>query len=252
MFSTGSDPNFFTLKIHHGGMFSDPPRRRYVNGNVSFIDNVDVDLFSIIELNDMVMSIGYSGEMIMYYQYMIPDLDLDNGLRALGGDQDVQGLIKYVLLGHRLINVYIEHEQTKLDTYKSSSGKTCTIIELEDDAPVPKSKVAKQLMLEWNDKVVGESSVNVVGESSTANEIGKNNVPSEFTTEFYSTLDNEDFDPFLGLDDTEVLDNLNEFEQTLEMSGEAEHAVDKGKMQIVDDEVEQEHSGSEYSDVYEE
>ena len=67
MFYTGSDPNFFTLKIHHGGMFSDPPRRGYVNGNVSFIDNVDVDLFSVIELNDMVMSIGYSGEMIMYY-----------------------------------------------------------------------------------------------------------------------------------------------------------------------------------------
>ena len=82
--------------------------------------------------------------------------------------------------------------------------------------------------------------------------MGKNNVPSEFTTDFYSTLDNEDFDPFLGLDDAEVVDKLNEVEQTLEMGGQAEHAVDKGKKPIVDDEDEQQHSGSEYSDEDEE
>ena len=61
------DPNFFSLKIHHGGMFSDAPGRQYVNGRVSFVDNVDVDLFSVIDLNEIFMMLGYGGDRIMYY-----------------------------------------------------------------------------------------------------------------------------------------------------------------------------------------
>ena len=107
----GNDSNMFSMKIHHGGMFTDPPGRMYVNGTESFIDNVDTDLFSVIELNDMIMMIGYRGNKKMYYQYMVPDSDLDNGLRALGSDQDVHDLSSYVLYGHKLINVYTLQEK---------------------------------------------------------------------------------------------------------------------------------------------
>ena len=46
------------------------------------------------------------------------------------------------MLGHKLISVYIEHEHTKLDTYKPSPIKKCTIVELEYDATVATKLVA--------------------------------------------------------------------------------------------------------------
>ncbi|GJY66900.1 hypothetical protein Tco_0469138 [Tanacetum coccineum] len=122
-------------------------------------------------------------------------LDLDNGLRALGSDQDVHDLSRYVLSGHKLINVYIEHGQTRL---------------------------------EWNENVVGHNSVNVVGESSVANEMGKNNVPSQFVDDFYSALDNENFNAFYDLDDAEedsdyIADKLNDIDD-VEVDMEDFHA----------------------------
>ena len=93
MLYPAKDPNFFSLKIHHGGMFSESPGRKYVNGRFSFVDNIDVDLFSVIELNEMILMLGYEGDRIMYYQYLIPDLDLDHGLRALGSDQMFMNLV---------------------------------------------------------------------------------------------------------------------------------------------------------------
>ncbi|GJZ89979.1 hypothetical protein Tco_0661906 [Tanacetum coccineum] len=76
--------------------------------------------------------------------------------------------------------------QTRLDTYNLSPIKKYTIVELEDEKPVPNSRVAKQLMLEWNGNV---------GESSVANEMGKNNMPSQFDAvgvrlhkKFYNSL----------------------------------------------------------------
>ncbi|GJX06994.1 hypothetical protein Tco_0194926 [Tanacetum coccineum] len=74
----------------------------------------------------------------------------------------------YVLLGHKLISVYVEHEQTSFDTYNLTPIKKCTIGELQDDAPVP----------------------------------------SEFADAFYSAFDNQNFDPFLSLDDVEVVEKL--------------------------------------------
>lgn len=225
----------FSMKIHHGGMFTDPPGRMYVNGTESFIDNVDTDLFSVIELNDMIMMIGYRGDKKMYYKYMVPDSDLDNGLRALGSDQDVHDLSSYVLFGHKLINVYIEHGESKLDTYNPPPTKKCTVVELEDDVPVASRSVRKQLMLQWNDSIGGQSSVNEIGESSVANEVGKNTFPTEFTSDFYSTIDDQHFDPFFGLDDDEVVAKATTVEQTLYKNTKGETVHGKGKQHVVDE-----------------
>nr|GEW43891.1 retrovirus-related Pol polyprotein from transposon TNT 1-94 [Tanacetum cinerariifolium] len=44
---TETYPNLFTMKIHHGGRFSDLPRRKYVNGEVAFVDLMDIDQYDI-------------------------------------------------------------------------------------------------------------------------------------------------------------------------------------------------------------
>ncbi|GKA28787.1 NB-ARC domains-containing protein [Tanacetum coccineum] len=48
-----NDTNLFSIKIHHGGYFTNPPNRQYKKGTFNYFDMVDVDLFSVVDLNDM-------------------------------------------------------------------------------------------------------------------------------------------------------------------------------------------------------
>ncbi|GJU97414.1 hypothetical protein Tco_1326685 [Tanacetum coccineum] len=106
------DGNLFSLKIHHGGFFTEPPGRCYTNGTFNYVDFVDSDLFSVMELQEMLKTLGYPMKKNkMYYHFKIPNSNLDYGLQALGNDADVINLVRYIDK-YRLIEVYIEHEYT--------------------------------------------------------------------------------------------------------------------------------------------
>ncbi|GKB91836.1 hypothetical protein Tco_0964108 [Tanacetum coccineum] len=94
------DGNLFSLKIHHGGFFTEP---------------------------------------------QIPNSNLDYGLQALGNDADVINLVRYIDK-YRLIEVYIEHEYTVLDTYLKSLQK----LRLEEIVDVESSALAKKPGLKVN------------------------------------------------------------------------------------------------------
>lgn len=54
--------NYFTLKIHHDGIFTKSPRRRYIDSRVDYADFIDTDVFSVYELDTMVQEIWYVEE----------------------------------------------------------------------------------------------------------------------------------------------------------------------------------------------
>ena len=112
----------FSIKIYHGGYFTDPPNRKYKSGSFNYFDMVDADLFSIIELNQMVVLLGYDKKDIMFYHYKIPNNNLDYGLQALASDLDVLGMTKYIGKCKRF-EVYVEHGFTSLETYFKSPQK---------------------------------------------------------------------------------------------------------------------------------
>ena len=70
MFTEGYE-NYFTLKIHYSGVFTKAPGRKYVDGVVAYVDDVDTDLFSVHELDDMVRELGYKTEQTLYYLSLI-------------------------------------------------------------------------------------------------------------------------------------------------------------------------------------
>lgn len=124
----------FSLKIHHGGFFTESPGRKYIEGTYNFIDFIDIDLFSVIEIHDMIEKLGYKRkDCVMYYHFKIPNNDLDYGLQALGNDGDVLNLVRYVDK-YKLIEVYIEHEHTVLETYWKSPQRVM-IEEIVDEGP---------------------------------------------------------------------------------------------------------------------
>ncbi|GJS65313.1 hypothetical protein Tco_0679877 [Tanacetum coccineum] len=62
----------------------------YVSGLVDIFDMVDIDLFTIVALNMIVVKLGYTCESeTMFYNYLRPFTSLDEGLYALDYEKDV-------------------------------------------------------------------------------------------------------------------------------------------------------------------
>nr|GEY40994.1 hypothetical protein [Tanacetum cinerariifolium] len=73
-------PNMFLIRIHHGGKFQRYPCRMYVSGHVDIFDMIDIDLFTVVELNMMVFKLGYTVKSEpMFYSHLRPFTSLDEG-----------------------------------------------------------------------------------------------------------------------------------------------------------------------------
>ncbi|GKA78835.1 hypothetical protein Tco_0785372 [Tanacetum coccineum] len=97
----------------------------YVSGRANIFDMVDIDLFTVIALSMMVIKLGYTGKSEpMFDNYLRPLTSLDEGLYALACEEDVHCLATLVR-SFKLIEVYIEHGVTALDSYlRASRGTT--------------------------------------------------------------------------------------------------------------------------------
>ncbi|GJZ32874.1 mutator type transposase [Tanacetum coccineum] len=56
--------SLFSLKVNYAGFFTKSPGRSYVNGDFSFFDCIDINEFSVHELNDMVKKIGNDEDVL--------------------------------------------------------------------------------------------------------------------------------------------------------------------------------------------
>ncbi|KAM0070211.1 hypothetical protein Hdeb2414_s0001g00010611 [Helianthus debilis subsp. tardiflorus] len=101
-------PHLFSIRLHHGGRLTKIPGRVYKGGKVNFVDMIDVDMFSVHEISDMLDELGYSVTDHIYYFFQNPEKDLDNGIEDLSSDQDVLNLSKHVEF-HKIINVFTFH-----------------------------------------------------------------------------------------------------------------------------------------------
>ncbi|CAI9273386.1 unnamed protein product [Lactuca saligna] len=101
-------PTLFTIKLQHGGEFTKFPNVNYIEGTVTYVDMVDIEEFSIHEMDAIMNGLGYSVPPVIYCHFRVPKGDMHFGLRALGNDDDVLNLSQYVK-EHKLIRVYTEH-----------------------------------------------------------------------------------------------------------------------------------------------
>ncbi|KAK1411406.1 hypothetical protein QVD17_37955 [Tagetes erecta] len=159
-------PNMFSIKLHHGGSLTPFPGSTYNGGKVSFIDLVDIEKFSVHELDGIMGELDYPlDEQPIYYHFLVPgETQLDFGLRALGNDKDVLNLSKYVS-ENKVIDVYTEIRRTNLHTYFCSPGKV-TIEEIIDegltDVEVTRN-TSKRLQLDWLEPTIKQG---CIGQSS--------------------------------------------------------------------------------------
>nr|GEY95342.1 putative reverse transcriptase domain-containing protein [Tanacetum cinerariifolium] len=107
----GVFPTIFCLKINHSGAFTPPPKIRYKGEKVNWVDTIDSDVFSVVEVNNIMKELGYEKPLFDYY-YKEPKNDLDNRLKKLSSDHDVLQMLKYVEK-YKVINLYVDHSVTK-------------------------------------------------------------------------------------------------------------------------------------------
>ncbi|GJZ45842.1 hypothetical protein Tco_0593438 [Tanacetum coccineum] len=98
----------FSLEIHHGGKLSQAPNRLYDGGKVNWLDQIDSDGFSVVEVNQMLKCLGYLNPKMEYWYKM---LDKD-ALLSLSNDNDVLRFIKYVDR-YKLMQLYVVHPVDK-------------------------------------------------------------------------------------------------------------------------------------------
>ncbi|GJQ96243.1 heat stress transcription factor B-4-like protein [Tanacetum coccineum] len=145
-------PNMFSIRIHHGGKFQRYPGRMYVSGRVDIFDTVDIDLFTVVALNMMVLKLGYTGKSEpMFYNYLRPLTSLDKGLYALACKENVRCLDTLVK-SFKLIDVYIEHDVTALDSYLRAPRFRAILEEISDEpGSIVVNRIEKMLLLTWHE-----------------------------------------------------------------------------------------------------
>ncbi|GKC85323.1 hypothetical protein Tco_1141040 [Tanacetum coccineum] len=84
---------------------------RYKGGKVNWVDDIDSDIFSIVEVTSMTKELGYENPSMAYY-YKKPNIDLDNGLTELAVDKDVCEMLMYVDKC-KVIELYTDHYVNK-------------------------------------------------------------------------------------------------------------------------------------------
>ncbi|GJU03581.1 hypothetical protein Tco_1113919 [Tanacetum coccineum] len=105
----------------------------YVSGRIDIFDMVDIDLFTVIALNMMVLKLGYTGESEpMFYNYLRPLTSLDEGLYALACEDDVRCL---ATLGIHQFRASIE------------------ILQMSPAGSIVANKTEKMLLLTWHESI---------------------------------------------------------------------------------------------------
>ncbi|GKC96500.1 hypothetical protein Tco_1161942 [Tanacetum coccineum] len=162
----------FSIQIHHGGKSQRYPGRIYVSGRVDIFDMVNIDLFIVVALNMMVLKLGYTGKSEpMFYNYLKPLTSLDEGLYALACEEDVRCLGTLVR-SFKLIEVYIEHGVTALDSYLRAPRFKATLEEITNEVgSIATNRNENMLLLTWHES--SETTKEPVCESVTPSSLSQ-------------------------------------------------------------------------------
>ncbi|GJW65266.1 hypothetical protein Tco_0117150 [Tanacetum coccineum] len=95
--------DLFSMKVHYGGSFNPKVGREY-----------------ILE--------------VRFYHFIIPGINLDYCLVALGSDKEVKEIVIHVTR-NKVIDLYIEHDTTTLNTYFNERKDGVITDELDDNMP---------------------------------------------------------------------------------------------------------------------
>ena len=97
----------FSLSVHHGGYFTDNPRK-YVGGEVDVVDNCDPNRWSKTEIEGICWEFGYTSVSRIWYKMPGGDLERANFHLIVDDDDDAMFMTDLVI-GHEEIHMFLKH-----------------------------------------------------------------------------------------------------------------------------------------------
>ncbi|GJU00847.1 mutator type transposase [Tanacetum coccineum] len=188
---------------------------KYINGNITFVDMIDSDEFSVHEIDSMLEDLGQDGHRVMFYHFLKPSCDLDNGLEPIACDSDV-----VVLDGDRGRNdtggimKYMMREKKRVDDVKIRNGSNSGhVVETEGEENEQAVETESEEDTEAFDETDSEDSDYLVDEENNVDDVDVDMKDFDFHVdegvEFMGCRDSEqtvDIEEGDG-EEIEVLDN---------------------------------------------
>ncbi|KAL4558870.1 hypothetical protein LXL04_037074 [Taraxacum kok-saghyz] len=201
----GNFENLCSFKIHHSGLFMKNKGVTYEYGAVDYYDFVDMDVFSIHELADMVRELDNQHSEPISFKFHIPGTQLDVGLLPLLTDGDVHVMSGFVK-ENKVLDIYVEHRQSTVnqilqDDIESEFGYT----DSDDDETEDGIVGANDLLYDKNN-IVDEPDVDMSNFISVLDHVVErdpNTIPIPDSFENLHVDDDE-----LNVIDTQVLDSI--------------------------------------------
>ncbi|KAL4563474.1 hypothetical protein LXL04_027517 [Taraxacum kok-saghyz] len=123
----GKYENLCSFKIHHSGLFMKNRGVTYEYRAIDYYDYVDMDVFSIHELADMVRELDNQHSEPISFHFHIPGTQLDFGLLPLLTDGDVHVMSGFVK-ENKVLDIYDDIEsdfrETDSDDNESEDGNS--------------------------------------------------------------------------------------------------------------------------------
>lgn len=101
--ATNTEPEHFSIEVHHGGNFGFKPMKVYNRGEVVTFHRLHSDYISKLEFHCMAQKLGYANSVAFYY--IKPEFSLDNGLVSFKSDAPLLDMLKF-LHKDKLTKVY--------------------------------------------------------------------------------------------------------------------------------------------------
>ncbi|GJW17074.1 hypothetical protein Tco_0024510 [Tanacetum coccineum] len=122
-----------TNECHYHGRFTNTQNRKYVEGEIAFVDMIENSQFNLGLLYSVLKSLDYESDEEVIFHYKILLKSLDTGLKPLISESDIGSMLGYVHK-HKIMYVYVEHVQnTEGTSNEDGEGDTENETEFEDE-----------------------------------------------------------------------------------------------------------------------
>ncbi|XP_058216410.1 uncharacterized protein LOC131327323 [Rhododendron vialii] len=155
------NPNFFSIKVHHGGNLTvEGGRNYYVGGRISYSDYEERDKVSFFDLNEIGRKLGINDEVKIYCK--VPSSHFDGDFKLMRTDNDVLKMVRqikdnvveiFLVISNSivddLLDVNVGNWEWDCGTFPESGitienidtieGLSGTLVEVEDDSDSDKN-----------------------------------------------------------------------------------------------------------------
>ncbi|GJY22473.1 hypothetical protein Tco_0396131, partial [Tanacetum coccineum] len=128
--------NLFSIKFHYDGRFTYAPNRKYIEGEVAFVDMIEISQCKLDLLYSLLNSSGYDCNEEVFFHYKTPLKSLDIALKLLFSETDINNMLGYVHK-HKIMYVYVKHSHTTIGTSNEQHmNKTFEIMQFKKNVNV--------------------------------------------------------------------------------------------------------------------